>query len=113
MKPNTRSKYFWYSLISALIFFIHLGLTGQLLKDAINTDHSYSLILAIGWAGVVWISVAALFYFKSTASKQTLLRQIAVSFLAPIVLSPIIAVVYVTLPLSPIYNLVNQSDFGN
>ncbi len=113
MKPNTKSKYFKLSLMSAGLFLIHLLILGLFIKSAVKHDHPASTFVQLSWVAIVWISLAAVFYYKTTQFRQALLRQIAVFFLAPIVLSPILAVLYVVIVLLPIYSLANQNGFSN
>jgi len=100
MKPNTKSTYFKLSVACFVAFLVQIVfLRGYALDVVENGDKSETMIQFIYWLGVLWISLGSLFWFKSTKNKQTLLNQFLVFVLSPIVFSPIIGGLYVTIVL--------------
>jgi hypothetical protein len=108
MKINIKSKYFQFSLVSVILYIASLVITGNLIKNAVMLDHSTSPFIIISWIALIWISLAGMFLYKSTNAPQSSLWSAIVFFLTPIVFSPILAVFYVQIVLSPMHNLASQ-----
>ena len=110
MKPNTKSAYFKLSIVCFVAFLIQIVFLRGYAQDVVeNGNKSEAVIQITFWLGVLWVSLGSLFWFKSTKHIQTLQNQILVFVLSPIVFSPIIGGLYVTIVLLPLYDLVGEN----
>lgn len=112
MGIHKKSGYFKCSLVSPLLFVVSLYVVGNLIRNAIKLNHPTSMLVAVSWLALLWVSLFGLFLYRSTTAKQSIVRHILVFALTPVVLSPILAIVYFLLVLSPLYNLVSSSGFS-
>jgi len=111
MKPDTSSKNFKISLTFFGVFILHLLLLRFYALNAVQSSEVVaSSIFPLLLLGAVWISLASLFWYKSTDKQQTIIKHGLVFLISPIVLSPILAILYVIVVLFPLYDLVG-SDF--
>lgn len=60
---------------------------------------------------IFWVALGGLFFYKSTANKQSIAMQLLAFISTPFMLAPILAIIYVLVILLPLYNLVNKSGF--
>jgi hypothetical protein len=57
------------------------------------------------WAGIFFIALGSVFYFKSTRLKQTRNNHLMAFFVGPMLLIPLLGAVYLAAILLPIYSL--------
>ena len=113
MKPNTKSIYFKLSIVFLLAFFIHLFILAGFIRHYVassssSTNHYSGFLIFVP---VTWVSLSGLSFYKSTNSKQTPIRQLVAFLLSPVVLAPILGIIYTIVVLLPLYSLVNKGGF--
>jgi hypothetical protein len=113
VKPNTKSPFFKLSLVFVVIFFVQDYFAGKLIVHAIKENKSTGPVALVYWLGLLWLSIAATLYYKTTRFRQSGMRQLLVFIIAPFVFAPLAALVYVALALLPTYGLVNNNGFSN
>lgn len=110
MKPDTKSKYFKLSLFCFAAHFIHLFVLQYQVRNVIlhNIDGE-NLPTLYYYLPYIWVAIAGLLFFKATKKKQSLQNQIMAFILTPLILSPILGIIYVIIVLLPIYEIAGQS----
>lgn len=110
MKPNIKSTNFKLALFSFIAFFIHLFvLQSQVENSLLNNPTGENLPSIYFYLPYFWVGLAGLLFFKATKKEQTLQNQVLAFILTPLILSPILAFIYVIIVLLPIYGLAGQS----
>ncbi len=112
MKPNIKSPYFKLSLLFVVLFLVQSFIEGRIIMHAIKDNKSTNSVSLLYWLGLVWLSVAATFYYKTTRFKQSGTRLLIVFIAALIVFAPLAAIIYTVLVLLPSYSLVNNNGFS-
>lgn len=103
MKPQTKSVFFKLSLVCFAVFFVQLVFVRSYAQHVIDVNQSESLIGLFYWLGLIWIGLGSSFYYKTTNHRQTVLNQILIFLISPLVFAPIAAVLYVFIVLLPLY----------
>ena len=111
MKPNTKSPFFKLSLVFVAIFLVQDYIEGKLIVDAVKAHKSIGSVAVVYWLGILWLSIAATLYYKTTSFKQTRIRQLLVLIITPFVFAPLAAILYLIFVLVPTYNIASRSGF--
>ncbi len=109
MKPNTKSKYFYLSIVACVAYFVHLFVLRSMVIHVLTIKSANGDTLpALLYMPFLWISLAGWFYYKSTKANQAMSRQTLAFVVTPIVLAPVLGLLYVLIVLTPIYSLAGQ-----
>jgi hypothetical protein len=115
MGIRTSSVYFKLSIVCLIGFLGQLIIISRLIRKYViaysPTSHIPADYLWLEITALLWISLGGLFLYKTTKRKQTPATQLLVFIATPIVLMPLLAIIYVTIVLLPLYGLASNKTF--
>jgi hypothetical protein len=108
MKPNVKSTYFTSSLISFAAYLGTLLFLRLYVVKNLTAGLPTPLLTPLTIVGYIFVGIGCASWYISSHPKATLPVRLAILLVSPFALSPLLAVLYISFVLLPIYGIAGR-----